>query len=289
MKRFFNYFKIPFIVTAVIMAVCIIIRLVHGGTDTGIIRNNESDLTSNVFDNAGVLNEKYIKELDEYIAQIEEEIGCDIAVVTLNESLEGKYNTEARLWVMNYADDFADNHKMGYDKAYGNSIVFLDNIYREPSTGRVYSWISTSGLAQQKLSQNACESIMNDALDGLKDGSSAGEYMTAYHRVVQLLPSYMRGSESLGEVARSIKTVYILGVAFFIALIYVLVNWKSKLGKRTTVSTTYVENGRPNITRKQDIFIRKSVTKRKIQQSSGGSGGHMSSGGHSHGGGGHSR
>ncbi len=44
-----------------------------------------------------------------------------------------------------------------------------------------------------------------------------------------------------------------------------------------------------NMTRREDRFIRKSVTKRKIETNSGGGGGGFSGGGGGHGGGGHSR
>lgn len=287
MKRFFDYFKIPFIIAAVIAIICITITIVKGNEEKPhIVRNDESELSANVFDFAGNLSEANIKILDEHIAEIEEQIGCDIAVVTLNETLEGYYNTSASEWVMCFADDFADNNKMGYDKAYGNSIVFVDNIYREPATGKVYSWISTSGIAQDKLSQSACEDIMDKALEGLEDDSSQEDFMYAYTKVIDLLPAYMQGGD-IAILAANCKPIYIIGAALLIAAIYILANWSTKAGVRTTSSTTYVVNGRPNITNRQDIFLRKSVSKRKIETSS--SGGHMSSGGHSHGGGGHSR
>jgi len=286
MKRFLNYFKIPFIVVAVIAVICFAITAINSNVqDTGTDRHDESGLTTNVFNYAGNLSDADVKILDEHIAQIEEQTQCDIAVVTLNETLEGYYNTQASEWVMCFADDFADNNNMGYDKAHGNSIVFVDNIYREPSTGRVYSWISTSGLAMSKLSQSECSSIMDKALEDLSDYSSESDYMDAYTRVVDLLPVYMKGG-NIAVFASNCKPVYVIGAALLIAVIYVLVNWTTKAGSRTTSSTTYVANGRPNISVKRDVYLRKSVSKRKIESSSGG---HTSSGGFSHGGGGHSR
>ncbi len=291
MQRYFKYFKIPFIITAVIALVCIIVRVATGSPEqNAAATNTESLISNNVFNYSGALTDSQVFELEALIAAVENKTQCDIAVITLNESLEGRYSSPANKWVMEYADDFADQNKMGYDKAYGNSIVFVDNLYREPSTGKVYSWISTSCLAMSQLSQSECESIMDDALENLTDYSDSDDYFAAYKRVVSLIPRYMSIESGARIAAENMKPVYILASALFISLIYVLINWKSKLGSVTTTSTTYVQNGRPNITRKQDIFLRKSVTKRKIETSSGGgSGGHMSSGGHSHGGGGHSR
>ena len=85
------------------------------------------------------------------------------------------------------------------------------------------------------------------------------------------------------SMLRIFRPSYILIFALVVALLYILINWTTKAGVRTTVSTTYVENGRPNLTHKGDVFLRKTVTKRKIQTSSSSGGG---GGGH---GGGHSR
>lgn len=291
MEKYFKYFKIPFIITLIITVICIIVRVANPTEEVNVVwDNDETDLTSSVFDYADNLSDDMEEDLEEVIAEVEQKIGCDIAVVTLDESLEGRYATsEARLWVMNYADDFADEHNMGADRAHGNSIVFVDNIHREESTGRVYSWISTSGLAMDKLTVSDCESIMDIALDDLDDYSDETDFYFAYSELVRLLPSYMLGTAMVPEV---LKPSYILLAALVVAAIYIAVNWKSKAGRKTTSGTTYVASGRPNIRRQQDLFLRKSVSKVRIQSSSssgGGSGGHISSGGFSHGGGGHSR
>ncbi len=287
MKQFFNYFKIPFILIAIMAIVCIGVRISKSGSTEITWTNEDTDLTGNVFDYAENLTDAQERELDELISSIEDRVKCDIAVITLDRSLslEG-YKSQPSQWVMEYADDFADEHKMGYDKAYGNSIVFIDNLHREERTGRVYSWISTSGLAMQTLSQSDCEEIMDVALADLDDYSDEDDYYAAYSQVIRLLPSYFEGGSA--KALKVLKPLYIAIFSLAVALIYVLFNWSSKVGDKTTKSTTYVENGRPTITHQGDVFLRKSVSKVKIETSSG-SGGHISSGGHSHGGGGHSR
>ena len=290
MKRFFDYFKVPFIILAIVAVVCIGIKIANSGPEEEILFSNQETLISNnVFNYSNALTETQVAELEKIIANVEKEIHIDIAVITLNETLEGKYSSTPSKWVMEYADDFADNNKMGYDKAYGDSIVFVDNLFREPSTGKVYSWISTSGRAMNLLSQSDCENIMDVALANLTDDSNSDDYFYAYSYLVSKLESYCSSSNQLAMVARNTNPGYIVIFALIVAGIYILVNWKSKLGVRTTTSTTYVQNGRPNITNRQDIFVRKSVTKHKRETSSSSSGGHTSSGGFSHGGGGHSR
>lgn len=292
MEKYFRYFKIPFIVTGVIVAICVGIKMANS---TSMVRsNNETDLKNNVFDYADNLTADREAQLEATITEIEEQTGIDIAVVILNESLEGK-GYEAGLsgrgtydmWVKGYADSFADDHKMGYDYACGSNLVFVDNCFREPSTGRVDSWISTSGKAKENISTSECEEIMDIALANLTDYSGQEDYYKAYSKVVELVPRY---ASSTSAAVNLMQPKYIVVVSFLAALIYVLVNWRSKAGKKTTSGTTYVSQGRPNITRKQDIFLRKSVSKVRIQSSSGGGGGGgHSGGGGGHGGGGHSR
>ena len=189
------------------------------------------------------------------------------------------------MWVKGYAETFGYENNMGYDYPGGSYVVFVDNIYREPSTGRVDSWMSTYGEAKEKLTQSECEKIMDVGLANLSDYSNSDDYFEAYSKIVKMIPSYM---SPIGGAMGMFNVGTILLAALIIAGGYVLGNWKSKLGKVTTTSTTYVQNGKPNMTRREDRFIRKSVSKRKIETSSGGGGGH-SGGGGGHGGGGHSR
>lgn len=291
MGSYFKHFTIPFIIVGIITVVSLGIYSSH---KVSYERDNtETDLTSNVFNYAGNLSDSSVAKLEASIAEAEEITGCDIALITLDETLEdyvkpyesitGQQPTEK--WVMVYADNFADEHAMGYEAPHGNSIVIIDNLYREPSSGHVHSWISTRGLAQSKLSQSDCENIMDDAYYSLTDDSSESDYYEAYARVLELIPNYMGSTPA-------IDFKYVLLFALVVAVIYVAVNLRSKVGKKTTVSNTYVAGGKPIMKARTDQFINKTVTKRAIQTSSGGSGGsggHTSAGGFSHGGGGHSR
>ena len=174
---------------------------------------------------------------------------------------------------------------MGYEKPLGSNVVFVDNCFREPSTGRVDSWMSTYGEAKERLTPSECEKIMDIGLVDLNDHSTSDDYFKAYSKVVKLIPDYMT---PIGGAMTIFRPLTILAIALVIAALYVAVNWRSKLDKVTTTSTTYVVNGKPNITNRQDRFIRKSVSKVKIETSSGSGGGHGGGGG-GHGGGGHSR
>ena len=92
-----------------------------------------------------------------------------------------------------------------------------------------------------------------------------------------------------------ISGLFIFIAALVIALIFLIVNMIQRKGKDTTTVRTYMPV-EPQMTRREDDFIRKTTTKRHIERdtssggsSGGGGGGHISAGGSSFGGGGHSR
>jgi len=101
----------------------------------------------------------------------------------------------------------------------------------------------------------------------------------------------------------SIPWVAVIWLPTVIALIYALIHLKPNKAKDTTTATTYVSGGKPVFPVRRDEFVRKSVTKVRIQTSSGsngsrssggsrsggGGGSHRSSGGVRHGGGGRRR
>lgn len=252
--------------------------------------NTESTEVEQVYDYGDVLTDEEEESLRQLIDEKEVETRSDIAVVTLNESLveyAAKYEdiigpVPTEKCVMVYADNFADEHKMGYDKPYGDSMVFLDNWYRE-ADGGVYSWMSTSGRIEDYFTISSLEDIMSYSLAVVDD-----DPYTAYKRIVNEYADYYVGTDSEEPVM-----LYALIGSFVIAGIFCLINCIGKKGKKTVTDTTYVVGGRPHIRLQEDRFIRKSVSKTKISSDSGsgggGSGHHRSAGGRSHGGGGHRR
>lgn len=295
MRAYFHHFRFLFIAVIIVAALGVFSYINnHMGESASLERTNTECTTSErVFDYADVLTDEEEEKLREQIAEREKQIQADIVLVTLNESLK-EYarsydpNVTYDKFTMIYADNFYEEHNFGYNKPIGDGVLLLDNIYREDD-GRVYTWMCTTGKAEDKYSVEMIDRI----LDVFYKNVDSNPY-TAYKEFVDNV-YYDLTDEPVVPVYENYP---FFGAAAIAAIIYILINLSMQKGKKTVNTRTYVNGGQPNYKRREDMFIRKSVTSRTIETSSGGGGGghssgggghHTSSGGHSHGGGGHSR
>lgn len=248
------------------------------GEQTEYVRTNTSCKTDErVFDYGDKLTDQQEDALRRLIAKREAQIGCDIVLVTLNEPVGDSMNA-----LMNYADDFYDENQFGYDEAWGDGVLLVDNWY---SFGDYNgdTWLSTSGRVEHKYSN----AMINSLLDYVCDVVNANPY-DAYTRYVNRVYEDMSGNSF---AFLRLSGYLILGIAAVVTLLYLIINLSAEKGRKTTTAQTYIVSGNSYLHDKQDVLLTKNVTRRIIQtSSSGGSGGggghHISSGGHSHGGGG---
>lgn len=293
MKEYFRYFRVLLgilVVTAIIYVGSVVKQ---GNNEIPVRKNTACDTKERVFDYADKLTTEEESSLRELIARREKETGCDIVIVTLNESLEEyakKYESKigtvtSDKYVMVYADNFYDEHKFGFNGPIGDGTILLDNWYRE-SDGKVHSWMGNAGKAKDKYSSAMIDNIINESLKDVTE-----DPYEAYKQFIDIFYEDMTGKVA---ISKGILLIVLMAISFIISLIYVLCNSRSRKGEKTVNSLTYVNNGNAQLKRKSDLFLRKVVTQRKIERdnnsgSSGGGGSHTSSSGASHGGGGHSR
>lgn len=293
MKGFLKRFKACFIILGVLLIFWCLLLGVHsivGSLKNGSRQNAECTTKERVFDKADVLTDKEEEKLRKLIAKRERQTGCDIVLVTLNESLkEYAYDRQEYVaydkFVMVYADDFYDEHLFGYDKPQGNGVLLLDNLYREDD-GWAYSWLCTTGKAEGKYT--------GSMIDHLLEKSYRWSKISPYYGYRAYVNQFYHDMNGFGLFNINISVPLLLLASFLLAAVAVGFNGSSKSGEKTTNAATYVKNGRAKVNHKEDLFIRKAVTQHKIQSSSGGGSGSGGGGGHhtsrsgvSHGGGGH--
>jgi len=305
MKEWLRYFRIWFLVCGSILAIIIVYCLInYKETETVAAErvNKVCTETERVFDFADVLTDWEEDEIRKLIAIREKQTQCDIVLVVMNESLEeysksyfpDSYGIE---WTMIKADNFYDEHGFGWNKYVeeddGDGVLLLDNWYRE-SDGKVHTWLSTSGVAEERFSDLRINRVLDAvyAYDIEEDPYEAYmAYVNAFYNEMQIAT----GAKADVDIEYPWAVVFIIPLV--VAVIFILVNLSGKEGKKTTSVNTYVAGGgSPVFKVNENRFIRKTVTKRHIDRDSGsggrsggGGGHHTSAGGHSHGGGGRSR
>lgn len=288
MKKYIHYFRwylIIFAVLTVIFVGILSVRTLAYNLLKHDRSNTECLTEERVFDYADVLTDKEEDKLRQLIAKREKQTQCDIAVVTIDESLEEYVKPyEAQLGYISvddyaqvYADNFYDENKMGYNEAYGDGVVLVDNFTRE-SDGLRYTAFSTSGKAEYEYG----DAMIDHMLDVIIDHD--GNPYQAYRTYINTFYSDMTGHGKI-NVPLSSGMIFLISVGA--AVVFILINLSQKKAKDTTTAYTYINGGNPQLKVNEDIFLRKSVTQRRIETSSSSGGSHHSSGGHSHSGGHH--
>lgn len=283
MKRYFQYFKWIF-VTVGLLAVAY--AVIIGGRASGDReRENTQCLTEErVFDYGDVLTDVQEEKLRSLIEKRERQTGCDIVLVTLNESLkeyarEKEENVSYDQFVRVYAENFYDDNRFGYNAPSGDGILLLDNWYREDD-GSVYTWLCTTGRVKERYGSRRTDRLLDNVYRYVEKDP--------YRAYKTYINDFYRDMTGSGAAMLSVPRWMPFAAAAVAMLVFMAVHWNSKKGKRTTTAATYVNGGRPQMNRREDVFINKIVTTRHIERSSGGSGGGGGGGG-GHGGGGHSR
>ena len=294
MGRFLKRFKVCLIILGVLSVIYLCIAAFHSFAGTLQREKRENALCTTqerVFDMADVLSDEEEEKLRKLIAKREKQTGCDIVLVTLNESLKD-YAQERQTYitpdkyVMVYADDFYDEHMFGYDAPQGSGVLFLDNLYREED-GWAYSWLCTAGVAEGKYS--------NAMVDHLLEKSYRYGKLSPYLGYKAYINQFYHDMNGFGLINANFSVPAILIVSLVVSVLFVVCNLGSSTGEKTTTARSYVKDGKVKVTRREDRFIRKNVVQHRIQTGGGGSsaghggggGHHTSRGGVSHGGGGH--
>ncbi len=231
----------------------------------------EFDFTyPNFIDDANLISDD--EELAERLEDISYKYDTDVVIVTVD-SLDGKSATA-------FADDFYD-----YNNYSGDGILFLISIEHR-------DWaISTTGYGIKAFTDYGCDYIFNSMKSELADDDFEDAFYTFADQCEKFLEQAENGKPY--DVNNRIKTsedlLIVLAVAVVIGLIAALITtliMKSQLNSVNfqTNANSYIKNGSIRITRSQDIYLYKTVTKTKRESNSGGSSTHRGSSGTSHGG-----
>lgn len=264
-----------FIITAVIF--CIL--------STSAAAETLGDSERRVFDDAELMSDSEIVELEILITKMRRRHGMDFVVVTSYDAQTGQSQA--------FADDFYDYNGFGTGAGADGFLLLIDMNNRVPT-------ISTCGLMIRYVTDNRLDALFETADIYLANGEFAP---AAYNVLTQLdgfidegIPQGQYNIDEHGNVdyykpGRRLTAIEILiapAIGFIAALIlYSFIMHRYSL-KGSAYRYDLAGNTVLNITNATDVYLRTNVVRTRRQTSSGGGSGsstHRSSSGRSHGGG----
>ncbi len=290
--QYLHYFRFWFLAVGILALVFLAIWITKHDNPDQPRRNLEAP-AERVYDQADILTGEEEDDLRSRIAVLEETLRADIVLVTIDQPMEGESARKENDAVSGaledvmeaFADNFWDDNHYGYNKGFeGDGLILVDNVYE----GQEYWHLSTSGRVEEALGEYDIQKLL-DALAARYQDSCCLGYI-----------DFLRAVEKrVGEaLTRQPQAPFPWAIAVIVpvaaALLYATTYLKPPKAVDTTSPGTYVAGGKPTVTGQRDDFLRKFVTTRHIDRSSGsggssgrGGGGHHSSrSGASHGGGG---
>lgn len=239
-----------------------------------------ADKLSRLVDKADLLSDSEEADLLNMLDEISNRQQVDIVIVTVS-TMDGKS-------AMVYADDFYDYNGYGYGDERDGILLIVSMDERD-------WYISTRGFGITAITDAGREYISESFVSDL----SIGDYAAAFTNFATLCDDFITQAKSgdpydadnlpkedLGFVG-SLVTAFI--IAFIISLIATsIMKGELKTVRSQSAADNYMKQGSMQLTKKNDLFLYRQVSRRKKEEyhSSSGSKTHTSSSGATHGGGG---
>lgn len=247
---------------------------------TGIYISDDS--TSHVYDVAGLLSADNVSELERIAKEYGEKQDLDYYII-LTDVLDGVTipadESLRRSAVESLSEEFYTNLQASGIQQKNCAVL---TIFYPGVKGQNYADISGQGTIKEKLDNSRCQKAVEEMKSDLVDGSLYEASIT----YIQTVDRYIKVRPGLNPDFFLLKLPFQLLFGFIIAIIIILIMVHNSGGKVTVTQSTYLDAKSPGVIGRYDRFVRKTVSKRKIESSSssgGGSGGN-SGGSGSHGG-----
>ncbi|WP_422122517.1 TPM domain-containing protein [Planococcus sp. X10-3] len=229
-----------------------------------------AQIDQRIYDEAGLLSEQEISDLEAYAAEKSQEQGADFLLLT-TDSMDGQ---TFEMYMGDFFDDLAD--ASGQENAV---VMTIDMGSRE-------FYVAGFGTAETRLDNERVELV----LDRVEPYMVDGEYAGAFRETVSSADRYMEYRPGVNPESFFLKTWFHAAVALLLGGGIVGSMLYNSGGRVTTTPATYIDRDHTRVTRDSDRFRNKTVTRRKIpkKDNSGGGfgGGGMTGGGRSFSGGG---
>ena len=260
-------------ITSAICVLVMMLTLVAPITASAYGNNNFESLgveddSSHVFDGAGFYSEEQEEKLEKRCKEISEDFNTDVIIATIN-----GYNGR----IENAVKEIEMARYGRVNGACANMLI-VDIGSRDIRVESVEGPKGTDNWMQSKLCNHIYEEIASSF--------SSKKYYSGTDEYLDLLEKYLPAKASYNPDSLMYNPIAHLALAIIISAIIVASQVAGAGGKVTVSEKDYLQFGNGHNIDKRDIFLRKTVTKTRIQSSSGGGGGRSGGGGGGRGGGG---
>ncbi len=220
-----------------------------------------------VADEAGLLDYEEEQELQERLSEIAEEYQSDVVVATVN-SCEG-------MDVQSFTDRYYYENGYGYGPEIDGIILLVSMQERR-------FHLATRGSAIDTFTDYGLEVIDEEITPYLSDG----EYAKAFEKFADLAEEFLEEDEEgrpfdtnhtykKRTVESGVYFLFALGIGLFAAVVtLIMLHQQLRSVRVKNEARDYVRSGSFRVTRANDIFLYRTVSRSRIQQdSSGGRGG----------------
>ncbi|CEG23735.1 hypothetical protein BN1080_02739 [Planococcus massiliensis] len=226
-----------------------------------------------IYDNAGLLTEREIVELEALAAELSEKQDADFLFLT-TDSTDGQS-------IISYMGDFFDD--WAEENNQENAVLLTIDM------GSREVYLAGFGTAETKLDNDRVQQV----LDRIMPYMGAGDYGGAFRETVTTASRYMEFRPGANPESIIHKLWFQAGVPLLAAAVIVGSMVMNAGGRVTTTARTYVDGTNTRVRSQQDRFRNKTVSRRRVPKSNGGGGGFgggggMTGGGRSFSGGGRS-
>lgn len=212
-----------------------------------------------IYDNANLLSESEIDELEAVAAEYSAEQGTDFLFLTISD--------EQVFYIQDYMGDFFD--EWAVENGQENAVLLSMNI----ATRDVY--LAGFGTAETTLDNQRVDLVLDRILPEMQ----RGDYADAFHETVTTSSHYMEFRPGVNPESIFLKTWFHLAIALLLAGGVVGFMLYNSGGRVTTTSATYFDDNNTKVTSKLDQFRNKTISRRKVPKKSDGGGGGFGGGG----------
>ncbi len=221
-----------------------------------------------VVDTADLLTDEQEEDLASRIYEIREKYSSDIVILTID--------SLGRRSPMEYADDFYDYNNYGIGDDHDGIILLLSMENRD-------YWFGTTGSAISIYSDDD----QSDIIDACRSYLSSNDYYNAFRVFISECEQEL-DDDYQSHIFTPGKFVVCLIIGLVLAFIVLLIFLAQLQTVEPASGASNYSVGKINLRRKEDRFLRSTISKTKIEKESSGSSTHTGSSGTSHGGsGGH--